>query len=57
METASMDIGGGGSPISSTYTRTSGIDEADSMKITKDYLANITQSGSDTNIDIRDHKG
>lgn len=52
-----MDIGGGGSSISSTYTRTSGIDEADSMKITKDYLANITQSGSDTNIDIRDHKG
>lgn len=27
------------------------------MKITKMYLANISQSGSDTNIDIRDHKG
>ena len=27
------------------------------MKITKSYLANISQSGSDASIDIRDHKG
>jgi hypothetical protein len=57
VENASMDMGGGGSSVSSTYTRTNGIDEADSMKITKTYLANISQSGSDTTIDIRDHKG
>ncbi|MCB9804522.1 beta-propeller domain-containing protein [Candidatus Peribacteria bacterium] len=27
------------------------------MKITKNYLANISQSGSDASVDIRDHKG